>query len=177
MNKKRQETMKNLFIIIAIVFTGFVPVYGQPKFNIDDVKYVIFTSDKEAEGTREGIYKYTSKEKSDTHKSPPIRFRFVSQTRGILGIAICYKHDFDKLAKIRKVAEKDKRVIKEDTDAFLNSVDLMDMDILFPKMTKEEFIKIWNGLSGKNVYFIDRSEIKNKKVKLYPVNLAGINLY
>ena len=169
--------MKNLFILIAIVFTGFVPVCGQQQSNNEEVKYVIFTSDKNAEETGEGIYKYTSKVKSDDLKFSPIGFRFVSKARGMHGMAYHYKHNLEKLAEIRKVTEKDKRVIKENIDAFLNSVDLIDMDILFPKMTKDEFIKIWNSISGKNVYFIDRSEIKNHKVKLYPVMIVGINLY
>jgi hypothetical protein len=68
-------------------------------------------------------------------------------------------------------------VIKDESIEFLNSVTLIDMDELFPKMTKDEFIKVWNSLWDKNVYFIDRSEIKNRKVILYPVYVFGINLY
>ena len=79
-----------------------------------------------------------------------------------------YEYDLDKLAKIRKVTERDRRVIKEEPSEFLNSVNLIDMDILFPKMTKEEFIKVWNSLWDKSVYFVDRLEIENHKVRLLP---------
>lgn len=168
--------MKNLFFLFVFVFTGTVTVYSQNVSN-DDVKYVIFTSDKKAEETDEGISKYTLKSKTDPHTSFPIGFTFNSKARGINGMAHYYEYDLDKLAKIRKVTERDRRVIKEEPSEFLNSVNLIDMDILFPKMTKEEFIKVWNSLWDKSVYFVDRLEIENHKVRLYPVHVFGINLY
>jgi hypothetical protein len=163
--------MKNLFLMFAFVLTTVVGAYSQ------EVKYVIFTSDKKAKQTGEGIYKYTSEIKSDTHVSPPIRFRFVSKSRGISGMADHRSYNLENLAKKRKVTEKDKLDIKEDKIEFLESVNPIDMDILFPKMTKDEFIKTWNSLWNKTVYFIDRSDIKNNKIILYPVKVAGINLY
>ena len=169
--------MKNLFMLFAFMFTGAVTLYGQQQNNDDGVKYVIFTSDKKAEDTREGIFVYTAKKKSDICKYPTISFNFVSKARGINGSANNFRSDLDKLSKIRKVTERDKLVIKEEPSEFLNSVNLIDMDVLFPKMTKDEFIKTWNSLCDKTVYFIDRSEIKNQKVKLYPVHVFGINLY
>ncbi|MDD4191549.1 MAG: hypothetical protein PHI28_09460 [Mangrovibacterium sp.] len=175
--------MRILCVFMTLLVTVTVPVYAQPEFNIDDVKYVIFTSDKKAEDTREGVYSYISETKSEPQIAPSIVFRFVSKARGITTAAYNFKFDLDKLSKIRKVTEKDKLVIKEEPDEFLNSVDLVDMDILFPKMTKEEFVEFWNRnlfgnvLGGKKVYFIDRLEIKNHKVKLYPVYITGINLY
>jgi hypothetical protein len=168
--------MRNLFVLFVFMLSGASTILCQEARN-EDAKYVIFTSDKKAEETREGIYKYTSKEKSHTHKSLPIVFRFDSKARGIHGIADYYEYDLDELAKIRKVTDRDKLVIKEEPSEFLNSITLIDMDVLFPKMTKDEFIKTWNSLWDKTVYFIDRSEIKNHKVKLHPVKVVGINLY
>ena len=170
-------------MLFAFVFTGVVAVYGQQLNDNYDVKYVIFTSDKKAEETGEGIYRYTSKVKSDDLKFSPIGFHIVSKVRGIHCMAYHFGYDLEKLAKHRKITEKDKRVIKETTEAFLDSVNLIDIDLLFPKMTKDEFTKFWdnnlhgNSPEGKNVYFIDRSEIKNHKVILYPVNVVGINQY
>ncbi|MDD4191550.1 MAG: hypothetical protein PHI28_09465 [Mangrovibacterium sp.] len=175
--------MKNLFVLIAIVFTGVVPLSGQQQSNNEDVKYVIFTSRSEAEQTGEGISRFTPEKKSDTNKYPSTMFHFISKSRGISAYANHVGFNLDKLAKTRKVTEKDKLVIKEEPDEFLNSVDLVDMDILFPKMTKDEFVEFWNRnlfgnvLGGKKVYFIDRSEIKNHKIKLYPVYVMGINQY
>ena len=169
--------MKNLFIVFVFVFSSVVTVYGQEASNSCDVKFLIFTSSNESIETKEGMYKYTSSGKSDTHKSPPVRFRFYSKSRNIYGYADYFEYDFVKLSKLRKVIDRDKLVIKEEPSEFLNSVNLIDMDVLFPKMTKDEFIKVWNSMWDKTVYFIDRSEIKNHKVKLYPVHVFGINLY
>jgi len=168
--------MKNVLILFVFAFTGAVNVYSQNISN-DDVKYVIFTSDKKAEETGEGIYIYSDGNIYGTSKEPPISFHFVSKGKGIIGSAYYFNLDLDELAKIRKIKEKDKLVIKEEPSEFLNSVNLVDMDILFPKMSKEEFIKVWNSLWDKTVYFIDRSEIINRKIKLYPVKVVGINLY
>ena len=175
--------MRNLYVIFAFVLAYTTNSFGQQQNNNDEVKYVIFTSKDDAEKTGEGISKFQAEKKSDINKYPPIMFHFISKSRGISAYANYFGFDLDKLTKIRKVTEKDKLVIKEEPDEFLNSVDLVDMDILFPKMTKEEFVEFWNRnlfgnvLGGKKVYFIDRLEIKNHKVKLYPVYITGINLY
>ena len=176
--------MKNLFILIALVYTSTLAVYSQETINnSDDVKYVIFTSKDDAEETGEGISKYIQEKKSDINKYPSIMFHFISKSKGISAYANHIGFDLDKLTKIRKVTEKDKLLIKEEPNEFLDSVDVIDMDVLFPKMTKEEFVEFWNRnffgniLGGKNVYFIDRLEIKNHKVKLYPVYVMGINQY
>jgi hypothetical protein len=65
-------SMKILFILLAIVFTGVNPVCGQQQSNNEEVKYVIFTSSNENSEIKECMYKYTSKTKSDTHMSPTI---------------------------------------------------------------------------------------------------------
>lgn len=159
------------------MFLGIEALYSQQQNSSNDVKYVIFTSNSGNIETKEGMYKYTSKTKSDIHKSNPIRFRFYSKSRDIYGYADCYNYDFEELGKGRKIKERDKLVIKEEPSEFLNSVNLIDMDVLFQKMTKDEFIKTWNSLRDRTVYFIDRSEMKNNKIRLYPVKIVGINPY
>jgi hypothetical protein len=178
-NNKQKEPMNKLLILIAFALISTANGYSQQNNNgKEEVKYVIFTSNKGGkEIGEEGIYKYTSKEKTDTHISFPIVFRFISKSRRINGAAYNNNYNFNNLSKHRKITERDKLVIKDESIEFLNSVTLIDMDELFPKMTKDEFIKVWNSLWDKNVYFIDRSEIKNRKVILYPVYVFGINLY
>ena len=173
-------TADNLFVLFVFALINTVTVYSQQQTADadDEVKYVIFTSNKEdKEIGEEGIYNNTSKVKSDISKSFPITFRYISKIRGINGVAAYYRNDLEELSNIRKLDEIDKLVINENSIEFLDSVNLIDMDVLFPKMTKDEFIKIWNSMWNKKVYFIDRSEIKNHKVKLYPVYVFGINLY
>lgn len=173
--------MKNLFILFVFILTSATTVYSQEASN--DVKYVIFTSKNDAEETGEGISRFTPEKKSDTNKYPSTTFHFISKRRGITVYANHIGFDLDKLAKKREVKERDKLVVKENSIEFLDSVHLIDMDILFPKMTKEEFVKFWNknlfgnSPDGEKVYFIDRTEIKNHKIKLYPVYVMGINQY
>jgi hypothetical protein len=166
--------MKNLLILFACILTGSFTGFGQQQDNKNnEMKYVIFTSDKKAEGTGEGVYKYAAGAKSDTQISPTIFFDFISKARGISASAGYFRYDLEKLSKIRKVKERDKLSLGEDSVSIesLNSDNLIDMDRLFPKMTKEEFIKVWNSLWDKTVDFIDRAEIKGGKVKLYPVRI------
>jgi hypothetical protein len=169
--------MKKLLLFYGILLFIEIPFFGQLQNNNDGVKYVIFTSDRMAEERKEGIYKYTSKSKSEVSLSFPIMFRYVSKTRGIIGVATYVNSDLDKLSKYRIVTESDKLVVKEDMLNFLDSINLIDMDKLFPILTKDEFIKIWNSLWNKKVYFIDRADIKDNKILLYPVHVFGINLY
>src|SRR5690242_11227375 len=125
--------MKNLFMLFVFVFTSIITVYGQ-EVSTGEVKYVIFNSNIKAKETKEGIYRTTAERTSDTHKYPSTMFTFVSESRGIHNLAVNFIYDLEKLAEKRKVNEQDRLVIKEKSIEFLNSIDLIDMDILFPKI-------------------------------------------
>ncbi len=54
--------------------------------------------------------------------------------------------------------------------SFLDEIEFLDLDIVAKSMTREELMELKDHInSHKTIYFIDRNEIENGMMKIYPV--------
>jgi len=127
--------------------------------------YLILTS-KTTEG--DGIVKSIGKIDS-LHKTSPIFYHVSTKSKQIYLMFMHFNYNVSQLTKIRKVKANDQQETLTKSTSFLKTITPIDLDILFPKWTKEQSLAFRDSLQGKKIYIIDRSEIKDNQIELLEV--------
>jgi hypothetical protein len=139
--------------------------------NQDDI-YIILTSTPPAGNDSEGIFKEIRTGAPERlHNYPPISFRFRSDSKDIRFIL---DHRNWKNAPLRPFNQM-QIVMKDKT--FLNDLNPIDFDVIWPTMTKSEAEAFCETIKGKLIWLIDRNDMVGNNVKLIQVQLDVPKLY
>jgi hypothetical protein len=138
-----------------------------------DVEYFILTS--QSTRTNEGIEKIqTSKDMVENYGSIFFNLRSINKNINISFIHVHY--NLTELAKIRTPRADDQMEMKTVYQSFVNSVNPIDLDVLFPTWTKEQAKQFYESKRHKKIYIIDRSTRKSSllgyKYTIYQVRNA-----
>jgi hypothetical protein len=147
---------KILLIIITTLFCniGFA----------QDVEYFILTT-QTGTGISEGITKtQTPKRNSENYGS--IHIALISHNREFRLSFIHVNYNLTELTKIRQPRSDDQMEITTITQSVINSLNPIDLDVLFPTMTKQQAQEFYDSKRGKKIYIIDRST-KSRRLDTY----------
>jgi len=155
--------MKKAIVFIIITFLGVNILCAQTS---TEPVYLILTA-KTTDG--DGIVKTISNDK--IYKTPSITYFIDSRSKNIHLFFEHYNFNTVELAKIRKVKanDNDKKETLMKSASFLKTITPIDLDILFPKWTREQALAFRDSLQGKKIYIIDRSETKDNQIELVEV--------
>ena len=173
--------MKKLFFILTLMFTS-APLLAQ-----DEYVYIILTS-RPVIGdyvTEDGIYKFVSEEFNELRNSPSISFSPVSPGRKINERFYHADYNIERLKAYRAyrnpntnpdilVKPNEIMDIQVKPRSFLNTITPMDLDALFPTMTKQSARELLEPLRGKKLYIIDRNDITADSITLIGAKLSTI---
>ena len=139
--------------------------------NQDDI-YIILTSTPDSDDDSEGIFKLVSSTAPERlHNYPPISFWFRSKSKDIW---FTLSHRNLKTAPLRPFNQM-QIVMKDKT--FLNDLNPVDFDVIWPTMTKSEAEAFCETIKGKLIWLIDRNDMVGNNVKLIQVQLDVPKLY
>ena len=162
--------MKTLFILSLAALLGINSASAQ---STNDM-YIIFTSIPMDSQQEVGVFmRNTPPLDMSIYDSPPIGYMFASKTKRFEIRFMHYNYNIEKLSKIRPVKPTDRLQIITKPASFLNTVNLIDLDVLGPQMTKEEALQLRDSIGeDKIVYLIDRNDITDGSVKLIQATVS-----
>ena len=146
--------MKKITLIIIALFLICNSSIAQ------DATYFILTSKA---NTTEGVLKEEMTSES-VYKYKPVYFSLVSQSKGVSELFYHVNYNITELAKIRAVKPNDQMEIKTMTQAQVNAVNPIDIDVLLSTKDKQQVRDFCKQYIGKKVYIIDRSTKKRKNI-------------
>ncbi len=133
-------------------------------------EYIILTSTQQ--GTTRYIYRGATKSVELYETSPKITFILRSKGEFTYAFMHC---DYNveeaqrQLPYYRPDPEYDNHEIIMKPKSFLNEIEPVDLDVLFPTWTEADVETFCDSLHRKKVYIIDRNDITNDSIKLIEV--------
>ena len=141
--------------------------------NSTEPVYLIFTS--QGKDATEGIQKYffTSPARG-LDNSDPITVRLNSDSKKIDETFIHIDYILSELAKIREVEPSDIMEKRTESLSFLQTIEPIDLDVLFPSMTKAEAEAFGLSMKGKKIYAIDRNDMTADSLTLIQIKYISL---
>ena len=158
-----KKIMKRFYYLVGLFLLFNISVYGQNVF-------FILTSTENEEAVRD-IIKSTMPQRA-FEKTPTIFFTLYFKGKFDYTFIHC---DYNveeaqrQLPYYRPDPEYDNHEIIMKPKSFLNEIEPVDLDVLFPTWTEADVEAFCDSLHRKKVYIIDRNDITNDSIKLIEV--------
>lgn len=164
-------------IFITLTLTLLLTSYTASSQTKNDLYFVFTSVDSVKKGFVQRYKNINLNSKVVTYKEKPIGFVFTFEN----GYGVAYWHFYrtSLLYGEKEVDEMDKHIVIEKPISFLNTIDYYDWDAIkgYEYSTWEQITNKYIFNKNIKVFFIDRNDIKNGKIRMYQVHDMTTKLY